>query len=212
MRIYGGLLSPFVMRAVLAARMKGFDIPVEMPAGGIKSPDYLAMNPMGKMPTFHDGDFTLPESSVIVEYLEEVLDGPSLLGGTAEERARARLLARVADIYIGPNLTPIFQARQNPEAVPAAIERLREALGHMEALRPLSGAWLASDEHSVADCTTMPLFFFLDAFDGVFGTGKLIAERPGLSAWWARARETEHGRRMMEEMSAALASFMAQRG
>jgi hypothetical protein len=35
MRILGGLLSPYVMRAVLTARFKGHDIPVAMPEGGL---------------------------------------------------------------------------------------------------------------------------------------------------------------------------------
>ncbi|MFN3370263.1 MAG: glutathione S-transferase family protein [Sphingomonadaceae bacterium] len=209
MRLLGGLLSPYVMRAALAARMKGFDIPVEMPAGGIKGPDYLALNPMGKMPTLIDGDFALPESAVIAEYLEEVLDGPSILPGGPEERARARLLARVGDLYLAPALTGIFRAREAPDGVPAAIAGTKTALAHLDALRPAHAQWLAGDEHSLADATVMPIFFFLDAFEQPFGTASLIAAHEGLAHWWARARATEHGIRMVSEMSAALAAFMA---
>ncbi len=211
MRLLGGLLSPFVMRCVLAARFKGENIAVEMPEGGLKTSDYLALNPMGKMPVLVDGDFALPESAVIVEYLDEVLDGPKLLPDVPEGRALARLLARVGDLYIVPNLTPIFQARQNPDAVPAAIEKLREALGYLETLRPPHARCLVGDEATVADATIMPLFFFLDAFDGPFGTGKLIAERPGLATWWEARKATELGTRMMAEMGAELAAFTAPR-
>jgi glutathione S-transferase len=212
MRILGGLLSPFTMRAVLAARMKGFDIPVEMPEGGLKSPDYLALNPIGKMPTLVDGDFALPESAVIAEYLEEVLEGVPLLPEHPEERARVRLVARIADLYLGPALTPIFLGRQKPDAVPAALDAIERALGYMEQLRPHHAEWIASDEHSLADATAMPLFFFLDSFDGAFGTGRLIAERDELARWWAHAQESEHGARMSREMAAALASFLARAG
>lgn len=211
MRLLGGLLSPFVMRCVLAARFKGENLVVEMPEGGIKSPEYLALNPMGKMPVLVDGDFALPESMVIIEYLDEVLDGPKLLPDVPEGRALARLLARVADLYVGPHLTAIFQARQNPDAVPAAIENLREGLGYLERLRPAHAECLAGAEHSVADATLMPLFFFLDAFDGPFGTSKLIAERPGLARWWEAQKATELGARMVAEMGAALAAFSAPR-
>lgn len=209
MRLLGGLLSPYVMRAALAARMKGFDIPVEMPAGGIKTADYLALNPMGKMPTLVDGDFALPESAVIAEYLEEVLDGPSILPGGPEERARARLLARVGDLYLAPALTGIFRAREAPDGVPAAIEGITVALGHLAALRPASATWLAGEEHSLADATVMPLFFFLDVFDRPFGTAALIAADEGLAGWWTRVKATEHGVRMVSEMAAALAAFRA---
>lgn len=208
MKILGGHLSPFVMRAALVARLKGVDIPVEMPADGIKTQAYLAMNPMGKMPTLVDGDFALPESAVIAEYLDEVLDGPRLLPEEPKARARDRLLARVADLYIVPNLVPIFRARENPGAVPAAIEGMREALGHIEALRPAGAQWLAADRPGLSDAAVMPLLFFLDSFDSAFGTGKLVAERPGLAAWWAKAKASPEGERMMREMAAGLAAFM----
>lgn len=211
MRLLGGLLSPFVMRCVMTARLKGENLVVEMPEGGLKSPDYLVLNPMGKMPTLVDGDFALPESAVIVEYLDEVLDGPKLLPDVPEGRALARLLARVGDLYIVPALTPIFQARQNPEGVPAAIGKLRDALGYLETLRPGHAAYLAGQEPTIADATIMPMFFFLDAFDGPFGTAGLIAERPGLASWWEAQKRTELGALMISEMGAALAAFTAPR-
>jgi len=50
MKLYGGLASPYVARVVLFARLKGIALAPQMPAGGIKTPEYLAKNPMGKMP------------------------------------------------------------------------------------------------------------------------------------------------------------------
>lgn len=208
MKLLGGLLSPFVMRAVLVGRFKGHEIPVEMPEGGLKSDAYLRLNPLGKMPTLLDGDFALPESAVIAEYLDEVLPGPSLLPGDAKARARARLLARVADLYLAPALTPVFRAREAPDAVPAALESLRTALGQLEALRPAGAVHAAGDARTIADATLMPVLFFLDAFDGAFGTARILAEAaPGLAAWWRLAKETPEGARMVAEMQAALAAF-----
>ncbi|WP_448580007.1 glutathione S-transferase family protein [Thermaurantiacus sp.] len=208
MKLLGGLLSPYVMRAALAARFKGHEIPVEMPEGGIKSEAYLALNPMGKMPCLVDGDFALPESAVIAEYLNETLPGPNLLPEDPKARARARLLARFADLYLAPALTPIFRARDNPGAVPQAMADLAAALDKLEALRPAGARWMAGDAPSLADATLMPVFFFLDAFDPMFGTAKLLDDRPGLKAWWAAARASPEGARMVNEQGAALAAFM----
>lgn len=213
MKLLGGLLSPFVMRAALVARMKGHDIPVEMPADGIKSEAYLKLNPFGKMPTLVDGDLALPESAVIAEYLDEVLDGPSLLPADPRARARARLMARVVDLYLAPALTPVFRAREAPEAVPAALESLRTVLGQLESLRPPGATHAAGDGFTIADATLMPVFFFLDAFEGPFGTARILAEAaPGLSAWWTEAKRTPEGARMVSEMASALAAFMAPKG
>lgn len=60
-------------RRVLAlARHLGIDaecIEVDLLAGGLKTPAYLALNPNGKAPTMVDGDVTLWESSAIMAYL-----------------------------------------------------------------------------------------------------------------------------------------------
>ena len=72
MKLYGSLVSPYVARVVLAARAKGLDLaPEAPPGGGIKSPEYLAINPMGKMPALEDGGQCIAESAVILEYLDE---------------------------------------------------------------------------------------------------------------------------------------------
>ncbi|MFC5437195.1 glutathione S-transferase family protein [Rhodanobacter umsongensis] len=44
-------------------------IEVDLRAGGLKTPAYLALNPNGKAPTMVDGDVTLWESSAIMAYL-----------------------------------------------------------------------------------------------------------------------------------------------
>lgn len=60
-------------RRVLAlAKYLGIEadcIEVDLPAGELKSPAYLALNPNGKAPTLVDGDLTLWESSAIMAYL-----------------------------------------------------------------------------------------------------------------------------------------------
>lgn len=208
MKIYGGKLSPFVMRVVLAARAKGLDLPVEMPDGGIKSNDFLKLNPMGKMPCLVDGDFALPESSVIIDYLEDTADGPSLYPDNPEDRARARLLARMADLYLVPELTVLFRARENPDAVPGAIAKIAPVLANLERFRRDSDVWAVGGRFSVADATLIPIFFFFDAFAKPFGTDKLLDAEPRLKAWWGRAKTSDLGRQAFAEQFEGLKAMM----
>lgn len=210
MKLYGSFLSPFVMRVVLAARAKGMMLPVEMPEGGTKSEDFLKLNPMGKVPCFVDGDFALPESFVIMDYLEETGGGPSLLPDDPKERARARLIARMADLYLIPELNVLFQAREKPDAVPAAIERLGTALAQIQHFRRDSDQFLVGNRFSMADATVIPLFFFLDAFDASLHTSRLLAAQPALKAWWDRAKTSELGSRALREQAEGLKAFMSQ--
>ena len=62
MILYGGKLSPFVMRPWLVSRAKGAEVTLGSFEGGIKCPEYLALCPTGKMPLLVDGDLALPES------------------------------------------------------------------------------------------------------------------------------------------------------
>ena len=75
MKLYGSLASPYVARVVLFARLKGITLEPQMPEGGIKSPDYLSKNPMGKMPVLEVSGMALPESEVICEFLEDLHPG-----------------------------------------------------------------------------------------------------------------------------------------
>ena len=109
MKLYGALASPYVARVVLLARAKALDLVPAMPAGGIKSPAYLALNPFGKMPTLdHDGQ-ALIESQVICEYLEDLHPAPALMPADPLGRARVRTLCRVLDLYVAPESGVLFR-------------------------------------------------------------------------------------------------------
>jgi len=204
MILYGGTVSPFVMRPVLAARAKGHDLDPVAFEGGIKSDAYRALSPMAKMPLLVDGDFALPESQVITDYIDDVLSGPKLLPADPHAAARTRLLIRIADLYLVPHLTGVFRGRENPEGVPAAKVGLGDALGHIEHFRNAADIWAVGDSITQADCALIPLFFFFDVFDKSLQTGALVAAHPGLAAWWARAKATDLGARCITEQSAGL--------
>lgn len=210
MKLYGGLLSPYVMRVALAARHKGVALDIEMPADGIKSPGYLALNPVGKVPTLVDGDFVLAESEIIAQYLDDIGPGPALVPGDARARAKVRLISRLVDVYLSPHLSVLFGGK-DAATTSAGLETIGKCLGYIEHFRKDDTAYVAGDSFSLADCTLVPMLFFLDAFDRQHGTSQLIADQPGLGAWWSRFKASEQGAAIMSEMGEALQSFMKQR-
>lgn len=64
-------------------------VPVNPQAGENRRPEYLGKNPMGKVPTFEDGDFVLWESLAIMEYLCSKAPGQTLLPADARARGGA---------------------------------------------------------------------------------------------------------------------------
>jgi glutathione S-transferase len=205
MKLYGGLLSPYVMRVVLAARAKSMDLPVLQPENGLKSSEFLALNPMGKMPTLIDGDFALPESEIIVQYLEDAHPRPSILPADPKTRARARLITRLIDVYISPLLGPLFQGKG------ADLNALGAALGYIEHYLDSGHSHAVGAEFSIADCALLPTLFFMDALNASAGTAAFVAKNPKLNAYWERAKMSEVGLWMTHEMSTALTAFLKQR-
>jgi glutathione S-transferase len=205
--IYGGALLPFVMRPVLAARAKGLDISPESYEAGIKSDAYRAMTPMAKMPLLVDGDFALPESQVIADYLDATLPGPALVPADPREAARTRLIVRITDLYMVPHLGGLFRGRDNPEGVAPALAGLAEALGFIAHYRRETDTFIVGDSFTIADAALIPMFFFFDAFVRM-GTDKLLADQPGLGAWWAQAKASPLGSRCVAEQAAGLKAMM----
>ena len=56
----------------------------------LKQPAYLALNPLGAVPTLVDGDFTLTQSAAILEYIAELNPQAKLLPDTPRSRAEVR--------------------------------------------------------------------------------------------------------------------------
>ncbi len=86
------------VRFVLNAKQLAFDeIKLDLLAGDQLKPDYLALNPNGVVPTLdHDGNIVI-DSSVIIEYLDEVSPADNFTPKSPVERARMRALMRFID-------------------------------------------------------------------------------------------------------------------
>lgn len=109
---YYGSGSPYAWKVWLALEHKG--IPYEFrllsfDAGDTKTPQFLALNPRGRVPTIVDDGYALWESSAIVEYLEERHPETPLLPGDAKMRAAARRIAAEADAYLSTAMGPLFE-------------------------------------------------------------------------------------------------------
>ena len=121
MRLVDAARCPFCARVRLALAEKGVEYEtVEIDLGN--RPDWLyEMNPVGKVPVLVDG-FVLPESAVIMEYLDERFPEPALLPDGREGRAEARLAVFRFDDLLGDDYYALRRGDAN--AVPERLETL----------------------------------------------------------------------------------------
>jgi glutathione S-transferase len=132
-------------------------------------------NPTGKVPVLEEGAWVLPESAVIMEYLEERFPDPPLLPDDEAERAEARLWIwdhdrRLADDY--------YAFRRGEPREPLE-HRLDELDGVLEKRGQIAG-----DEYSLADIAYVP--WLLRARDLL---GVELEPWPALEDWLARLCE-----------------------
>ena len=91
LRIYG-IARTRAFRALWVAKELGLDyqhLSIEIGDDGAKSPEFLAINPNGRLPVIVDGDFVLFESLAITLYLAKKHSSGKLYPATLEGEARA---------------------------------------------------------------------------------------------------------------------------
>lgn len=157
--------SPYAWRVWLALEHK--QIPYERKLlsftdGDTKKPEFLALNPRGKVPVIVDGGVTLYESASILEYLDEAYpdSGAPLFPGAVGERARIRRMVCEVDNYVGPAVTRLFSLVLLTRAEEWKAERIARARDDLAAeferwAVEVRSDWLAG-ERSAADFTLYP--------------------------------------------------------
>jgi RNA polymerase-associated protein len=111
-------------------------------------------NRLGRVPVVEEDGLVLPESAVIMEYLEERYPDPALLPADAAERALARLLVERFDRLSGP----YYKVRRGDESARGELE---ERLGEVDALleeRP----FLTGREYGLTDIAYLPWIIRVD--------------------------------------------------
>ena len=131
--------------------------------------DYVALWPIAKMPLLQDGARIVPETSIIIDYLQDHHPGTAILIPADRERAReARLWDRFSDLYLHTPMQKLVSDHMRPEGsrdtlgAEEARSTLDTAYGMLDS-RMADRAWIAGDEFSIADCAAMPPLFYLDA-------------------------------------------------
>lgn len=124
--------------------------------------------PIGKFPVLRDEtrNETVPESSIIIEYLAQHYPGNVQLLPEGKEAARqTRLKDRFFDLHIHVPMQKVITDRLRPErksdaqGVADARMLITTALGMLE--RELEGKrWAMGEEFSMADCAAAPALFY----------------------------------------------------
>jgi glutathione S-transferase len=185
--LYHGWRSSASRRVRLCLAEKGLTYEsrlVDMVKGEQHSPEYLAMNPNGVVPTLlHDGR-VLYESSFIAEYLEESFPEPPILPSDAYQRLEMRNFVRWIDEKCLPNIIVFnWSIAMQPVASQWSEAQLEERLARIptaerrEAWTRVARKPYTDEEKANAMTGLLALLARMDAMLAASASGWLIGER-----------------------------------
>jgi glutathione S-transferase len=164
---------------------------VEQAMADTKKPEYLALNPNGKVPTLVDGDFRLWESRAIMQYLASKKESP-LWPNDAARRAdiarwqfwEASHLSKGTGAYAFEKLFKKIFMKQEPDAAALAV-------GEKEwrTFAPVLDAQLANRKWMVGNDLTLADFSVGACFSYAEPSGLPMGDYGHIKAWLSRLAE-----------------------
>jgi glutathione S-transferase len=213
MKLYYNPLSTYSQKVLIAFNEKGLAYEPEIV--NLMSPDgraaYEKVNPICKVPFLKaSGDWVVPESTTIIEYLEDKFPKtPRLIPAAGGDAARqVRFMDRMADLYFNdPIVELLFQKlgfrAQDEERAARSRKYIGISYQHFDK-RLKAQTWMCGDTFSMADCAAIPALFYaqvVSPFDG----------HVNVLAYWRRAQQRPSYAKVKAEFEPIWNDRMAQR-
>jgi glutathione S-transferase len=177
--LYDADLCPYCARVRIVLAEKGLEYETVVIDLADRPAWLYEKNPLGKVPVLEDDALCLPESAVIMEYLEERYPEPALLPADPADRALVRLVIERFDINLGD---AYYAFRRGDED---GAERLTHCLSFFE--RGIS-RW--PERYGLAEIAYLPwlirlrdlLGFDLTPYPAILERLDALCERPAVAA------------------------------
>ena len=178
-------LSSFCWKALVG--LYELDVPFEKHFVDLSDPSaraaFARLWPIAKFPVLRDAarDRTVPESTVLLEYVDRLVQGrPRLIPEDPDLALECRLRDRLYDAYIHAPLQKIVDDRLRPAAARDAlgVERARAQMGAAYAIvdeHVRIGPWAMGADFTLADCAAMPALFYANKVAPFEGRWKHLA-------------------------------------
>ena len=209
MKLYHNPISPNCRRVLITARHLGIaldEVPIDVAKGETRTPEYLAMNPNGMVPTLVDGAETLWESRAIMQYLAAKKPAAGMLGKNETERAEvtkwltwdaAHLSRHAGAVLYEVAIKPMFgMGKPDMAAVATAQEQVKRFYGVLD--KSLAGKkYLVGDALTIADLSLACAFTYADM------VGVPLDGFPNIKSWLARIQALECWKATMPQLPRA---------
>src|SRR3989338_6405628 len=166
--IYGSDLSAPANKVRFAANAMGIKYEyrrIDLRAGEHLKPEFLAVNPVGKVPVIDDGGFKMFESNAIMRYLADKNNSP-LFPKDVKERAVVEMWLDFGSMHVGVALSKVIYNRLFAPLRNTLVDEnsLNEGLKFLDRFLPVVDAQLAKNRYiagarlTLADINLLALF------------------------------------------------------
>ena len=213
MKLYNLNHSPYATRVRMQIYKKELDVAIEAPPVALRTDAFVERFPLGKIPVLElDDGSQIPDSWVIMQYLEDVTPAIALRPEGARACAHMHLLARYTDTYLGPAaLNPLFLRVAAPGGSQGAEEQLAALDTELARLERLLQSLPSFRERllHLGDIALAPSIDFVLLLGPMFGRPKPLADYPLVGAWWEWVSSDSAVAAGSGEMRAAVQSFFS---
>jgi len=186
----------------------------EPPKSGTRGPEYLKINPVGKVPALllPDGA-SIIESEVISEYLIEKYPtkGINLIPPNLDAKIKARLISRLNEFYIWPAVQNLWKAHYEIIkwiTYPKLMLDITEIHKKLDILEKFIGApYAAGEQRTIADASLVPTFYLIETYFFKVDP-KGFAPHPKVAAWWNNLKNDEAVQIVSNEIRTAIAKLL----
>ena len=194
MKLYSSPFSSNARKVRLAAAMLGIPlelVDINLGQGAQRRPEFLAINPMGRVPVLADGDFVLAESAAIMAYLADTKPGNSLYPAGLKERADVNRWLFWGANHWGPAFAALAfenwlkKLLQLGEPDTAQVKRQDDAL---RGLATVLNEHLASREWVSGSSITIADLAIATSLGNAERAGFPVRSYPAVQAWFERVQ------------------------
>lgn len=216
MKLYNIDHSPYASRVRMAIRKKALSVSIEPPPVPLRTDEFKALFPLGKLPVLAlDDGSHIPDSWVILEYLEDCFTDTPLRPSSPLARAQMQMLARYADTYLGPGaLFPLFANMLQPGGLDNAEQKLAPLAVELQRLERLLAELPACEGRDlhIGDMALSTTLAFVLIVAPRFGLSEPLGPYPNIQQWWQWVQSDVAVATTLDEMAAAFELFMKSLG
>jgi len=153
----------------------------------------------------------IPESIVIMDYLEDIFPEPAMRPRDAEKRALMNIFYRFPDVYIQPVLFPLFrQLGMNPRDEDQILEDIAALDTQLQLLDELLERFERYGHSSLdlADCALAPVMYYAVAVPRMLNGADVLASSPRVANWWQWVQKQDPVARVLAEIEEGMRAFM----